>query len=48
MEARKNIGLQYSMKDLIVLMSEGNVGGLTVLMEMIKEDELDSFAWMAS
>jgi hypothetical protein len=42
--ARKEMELTMTGKDLIILMSEGNPGALTVLMSMLQKDETTGFA----
>ncbi len=38
-EKRKQIGLDMSVKDVLLLMGEGNPGGLTVLMKLLENEE---------
>lgn len=43
---RKEIGLQGSLKDLVVFMAEGNPGALTVLIELLNKRPDDAFIYM--
>jgi hypothetical protein len=46
MEPRKEIGLNMSIMEALILMSEGNPGAATVLAELAKRE--DGFIWILS
>jgi len=48
MSTRKKIKYTDTMQDLLVVMSEGNPGGLDVLMQLMKENQMDAIGHILS